>query len=69
MVVAGAGAGLVVGVMSVRSIEALFYDVSASDPGMLALPLLAILATAILAAVPPVIEALRLNPVTLLRAE
>jgi ABC-type antimicrobial peptide transport system permease subunit len=69
MVLAGALAGLALGMASVRYIETLFYQVKATDVGMLALPSLAILAAAILAAVPPVIRAVRIDPVKMLRAE
>jgi putative ABC transport system permease protein len=69
MVLAGALAGLALGMASVRYIEVLFYQVKATDVGVLALPSLAILAAAILAAVPPVIRAVRIDPVKILRAE
>jgi putative ABC transport system permease protein len=69
MVLAGALAGLALGVASARYIETLFYDVKATDPSMLALPALTLLAVALLAALPPVIRALRIDPVTMLRAE
>jgi ABC-type antimicrobial peptide transport system permease subunit len=63
--VAGAGLGLV----SVRFIESLFYQVKATDLQMLALPALTILAGALLAALPAVIRAVRIDPVIMLRAE
>jgi len=69
MVLAGALAGLAIGMASVRYIEALFYEVKATDPGVLALPLLAILGAALLAALPAVIHAVRIDPVTMLRAD
>jgi predicted permease len=69
MVLAGALAGLLLGMASVRSIEALFYQVKATDLPMLALPSLTILAAAVLAALPAVIRAVRIDPVTMLRAE
>ena len=69
MVLVGAVAGLGLGMASVRFIEALFYQVKATDAGMLALPSLAILGAAVLAAVPPVIHAVRVDPVNVLRAE
>jgi hypothetical protein len=40
MVLVGALAGLVLGMASVRYIETLLYQVKATDPPMLALPLL-----------------------------
>jgi ABC-type antimicrobial peptide transport system permease subunit len=69
MVLAGSLAGLALGMASVRYIETLFYQVKATDVGVLALPSLAILAAAVLAAVPPVIRAVRIDPVKMLRAE
>jgi ABC-type antimicrobial peptide transport system permease subunit len=69
MTLAGALAGLALGMASVRYIESLFYQVKATDLGMLALPALAILGAALLAAAPAVIRAVRIDPVTMLRAE
>jgi putative ABC transport system permease protein len=69
MVLAGAVAGLVLGMASVRYIESLFYQVKPTDLGALVLPGLAILAAAVLAALPAVIRAVRIDPVTMLRAE
>jgi predicted permease len=69
MVCAGGLAGLVLGLISVRYIETLFYQVKASDPAMLALPSLIVLAVALLAALPAVIHAVRIDPVSMLRSE
>jgi putative ABC transport system permease protein len=69
MLVAGALAGLALGMASVRYIETLFYQVKATDLGILALPSLTILAAALLAALPAVIRAVRIDPVDMLRAE
>jgi predicted permease len=69
MVLVGALAGLTIGMASVRYIETLFYQVKATDVGMLALPWLAILAAAFAAAVPAVIRAVRIDPVSMLRAD
>ncbi|SPF50959.1 conserved membrane hypothetical protein [Candidatus Sulfopaludibacter sp. SbA4] len=69
MVLAGALAGLAAGMASARYIEALLYQVKATDPAMLALPSLAILAAALLAALPAVIHAVRIDPVAALRSE
>ena len=49
--------------------RSLFYQVKATDLQMLALPALTILAGALLAAVPAVIRAVLIDPVTMLRAE
>jgi predicted permease len=69
MVLIGAAAGVGLGMMSVRLIESMFYQVKATDLQMLALPSLAILAGAVVAALPAVIRAVRIDPVTMLRAE
>lgn len=69
MVFVGALGGLALGFASVRYIESLLYDVKPTDPRMLALPALTILAAALLAALPPVIRAVRIDPAKLLRAE
>jgi putative ABC transport system permease protein len=69
MVLAGALAGLALGMAAVRYIESLLYQVKATDPAMLALPALAIFAAALLAALPPVIHAVQTDPLTVLRSE
>lgn len=69
MVIAGAVAGLTLGMASVRYIQSLFYQVKATDPAMLAIPALTILAAALLAALPAVIHAVRIDPVAMLRTE
>jgi putative ABC transport system permease protein len=65
----GAVAGLGLGMASTRYIASLLYQVKTTDLGVLAFPSLIILATALLAAVPAVIRALRIDPVAMLRAE
>jgi len=69
MVIVGAIVGLALGMASVRYIESLFYQVKATDPLMLALPSLTILAAALLAALPAVIHAVRIDPMKMLRVE
>jgi predicted permease len=69
MVLVGALAGVALGMASVRYIETLFYEVKATELGVLALPSLAILAAALVAALPAVIRAVRIDPVTMLRAD
>jgi predicted permease len=68
-VFAGSLAGLALGLASVRYIESLLYQVKATDPGALAAPSLALFATAVLAALPPVIRATRIDPAQVLRSE
>jgi ABC-type antimicrobial peptide transport system permease subunit len=69
MVLVGALIGLALGVASVRYIETLFYQVKATDLAMLALPSLTMFAAALLASLPAVIRAVRVDPVTILRTE
>ena len=69
MVLAGAVAGLGIGLASVRYIETLLYDVKATDAGMMVLPVVAISVGAMLAAVPAVVRAVRIDPVSMLRSE
>jgi predicted permease len=69
MVFAGALAGLALGMASARYIESLFYQVRSTDLSALALPGLSILAAALLAALPPVIRAVRIDPAVTLRSE
>jgi hypothetical protein len=65
----GAALGLGLGMASARYVASLLYQVKATDAGMLAFPSLIILATGLLAAVPAVLRALRIDPVAMLRAE
>ena len=69
MVFAGALGGVVLGLTSVRYIESLLYQVKPGDAAMLAIPSFTILAAALLAAMPAVIRAIRIDPVTMLRSE
>ena len=69
VVIAGALAGLALGMASVRYIESLLYQVKATDLGVLALPSLTIVGVALLAALPAVIRAVRIDPATTLRSE
>jgi predicted permease len=69
MVLVGAVAGLAAGLASVRMIEALFYQVKATDAEAIAIPAVAILIAALVAALPPVIHAVRTDPMNVLRAE
>jgi len=69
MVLLGAVTGLAVGMASVRSIQALLYQVKPGDAAMLALPSVTILSAAFLAALPAVIRAVRIDPAAMLRSE
>jgi putative ABC transport system permease protein len=69
MVAAGALGGVALGLASARYIESLFFQVKATDPAMLAIPSLTIVAAALLVALPAVIHAVRIDPVSMLRSE
>ena len=69
MLFIGSGTGLALGLVSVRFIEALLYQVGARDWELLALPSFAVIAVAVLASVLPVIRAIRVDPATILRSE
>src|SRR6266550_477000 len=69
MVMLGALVGLALGMSSIRYVETLFYQVKGTDLPMLALPSLAIVAAALLASLPAVIQAVRIDPAEMLRAE
>ena len=47
----------------------MLYQVKATDPGLLALPLVTMLGAAVLAALPPVLRAIHIDPAALLRSE
>jgi ABC-type antimicrobial peptide transport system permease subunit len=69
MVIAGAMGGLAIGMASARYIETLFYQVKPGDFGVLALPALALFGAALLASLPTVIRAVRIDPVETLRSD
>jgi putative ABC transport system permease protein len=69
MVLLGAIAGLTLGIVSARYIGSLLYEVKPIGISALAVPSLALIAAAILAALPPVIRAIRVDPVEVLRSE
>ena len=64
-----AGVGLGLGGRVEQYIETLLFHVKATDLTVLALPAATILAAALLAALPPVIRAVRIDPAAMLRAE
>jgi predicted permease len=69
MVLAGAVAGLVLGLASARYVVSLLYEVKPTQWGFLALPAATILMAAVLAALPAAIRAIRIDPAKMLRAE
>jgi len=69
VVLAGALLGILLGSVSVRFIESLLFEVKATDLGVLTLPAAIVFAVALLAALPAVIRAVRIDPATMLRSE
>ncbi len=69
MVLAGAAVGLMLGRVSVRYIASLLYQVKPTGVPMLALPAVVILAASLLAALPAVFRAVRIDPAATLRSE
>jgi putative ABC transport system permease protein len=69
MVTVGVLMGVGLGLASARYVETLIYQVKASDAGMLALPSAVILVVVLVATVPAVLRALRVDPAEILRAE
>ena len=69
MIALGGCAGAALGFGAARYVESLFYQVKATDAGMIASPTCAILLTALVATLPAVLRALRTDPTEILRAE
>ncbi|HMI52602.1 MAG TPA: ABC transporter permease [Candidatus Saccharimonadales bacterium] len=69
MVVTGAVIGAALGIASVRYVETLLYGVTGTDPVMLTGPAVALLAIALLSALPVIVRASRIDPKIMLRAE
>jgi putative ABC transport system permease protein len=69
MIALGLAAGIGLGLKSEHYIAGLLYQVKATDPDMLMVPLVTMLAAAALAAVPPLLRAVHIDPAALLRSE
>jgi ABC-type antimicrobial peptide transport system permease subunit len=69
MVLVGAAAGLGMGMASARFIGTLFFEVKATDLAMLTVPGAVMAAVALVAAMPAVIHAVRVDPAEVLRGE
>ena len=69
MVLAGGLAGIGLGLAAARYIDTLLYHVEPAAPGAVLLPSLVIVAAAVVASITPVLRAVRLDPVTILRVE
>lgn len=69
MVLVGSVGGIVLGVLSARYLESLLYNVRANDAAMFSLPAMAIVAAALVSALPAVVRAVRIDPAAILRSE
>jgi predicted permease len=69
MIALGGGAGVALGFGAAHFVASLFYQVKATDAEMIALPAGALLLTALIATLPAVIRALRMDPTEILRSE
>ncbi len=69
MLLIGAAAGLGAGAYSAQWVETLLFQVKANDPMMLTVPAAVLALVALAAAVPPVIQAVRIDPASMLRSE
>jgi hypothetical protein len=65
----GAAAGITLGMASVRYVQTLLFGVKGTDPSMLIAPAAVLLAAALLAALPAVVRALKIDPAIMLRGE
>jgi ABC-type antimicrobial peptide transport system permease subunit len=68
-VLIGAAAGIALGMASVHYVQTLLFGVKGTDPSMLIAPALVLLGAALLAALPAVLRAARIDPSIMLRAE
>ncbi|HYP04732.1 MAG TPA: FtsX-like permease family protein, partial [Bryobacteraceae bacterium] len=69
LVVLGAALGVAAGLSAERYIRTLLFGVTSADLTLLSVPLLSIAGVAMLAALPAVIRAVRIDPAKLLRAD
>ncbi|MGA7707107.1 MAG: FtsX-like permease family protein, partial [Acidobacteriaceae bacterium] len=68
-VMIGAAAGIALGMASIRYVQTLLFGVKGTDPSMLIGPALILLAAVLLATLPAVVRAARIDPTIMLRAE
>jgi predicted permease len=69
LVMVGVVGGLAGGFACQRLVESLLYDVKASDPAVVGIAIGVLLCAAVVAAVPPALRAVRIDPVETLRNE
>ena len=65
----GAAVGIALGMASVRYVQTLLFGVKGTAPSMLVAPTLVLIAAALLAALPAVLRAARIEPAIMLRSE
>jgi ABC-type antimicrobial peptide transport system permease subunit len=65
----GAAAGIALGMVSVRYVQTLLFGVKGTDPSMFIAPAFVLLTAALLAALPAILRAARIDPSIMLRAE
>ncbi len=68
-VMIGAAVGVGLGMVSVRYVQSLLFGIKGTDPSMLIAPTLVLLAAVLLAALPAVLRAARIDPCIMLRAD
>jgi putative ABC transport system permease protein len=69
MIAVGAAVGLTLGLASETYIAKLLYRVKGTDAAILVTPLLTLLAVALIATLPPIWRAVRIDPVSTMRSE
>ena len=69
VVALGSCVGLWLGALSQQYVVTLLYQVKPNEPRIMAIPIATLLAAAMLAAIPPVLRAMRIDPAALLRSE
>jgi len=69
MVAVGSAAGIAGGLVAARYVASLLYEVRGNDPWMLAVPGVTLIGAALLAAVPAVRRAVRIDPAITLRGD
>ena len=69
MVCLGSAIGLAAGLVTGRFLESLLFEVKATDLGIVIVPILTLLGAALLAALPPAIRAVQIDPAQTLRSD
>jgi putative ABC transport system permease protein len=69
MVAVGAAIGLAAGLAMAQHVRTLLYGVTPVDAVLLLVPCVTIVIAAVLAAVPPIVRATRIDPMTMLRTD